>query len=67
LIVVTAFYYASDMSESVTVKIYYGIGEIIYGTQGVDLSNFSVFEKIIPRAGERTCEVINNWLDKVWL
>jgi hypothetical protein len=55
------------MSESVTVKIYYGIGEIIYGTQGVDLSNFSVFEKIIPRAGERTCEVINNWLDKVWL
>jgi hypothetical protein len=67
LIVVTAFYYASDMSESVTVKIYYGIGEIIYGPQGVDLSNFSVFEKNIPRAGERTWEVINNWLGKVWL
>jgi hypothetical protein len=31
LIVVTAFYYESDMSESVTIKIYYGIGDIIYG------------------------------------
>jgi hypothetical protein len=51
LIVVTAFYYESDMSESVAVKIYYGIGDIIYGPQGVDLSNFSLVEKNIPRAG----------------
>jgi hypothetical protein len=54
LIVVTAFYYESDMSESVTIKIYYGIGEIIYGPQGVDLSNYSSVEKNVPRAGERT-------------
>jgi hypothetical protein len=53
LIIVTGFYYKSDMLESVLVKIYYGIGEIIYGPQGVDLSNFSSVEKI-PRAGERT-------------
>jgi hypothetical protein len=66
LIVVTAFYYASDMSESVTVKICYGIGEIIYGPQGVDLSNFSSVEKNIPREGERTWEVITNWLCKVF-
>jgi hypothetical protein len=54
------------MSESVPVKIYYGIVEIIYGPQGVDLSNFSSVEKNIPRAGERTWEVITNWLGKVF-
>jgi hypothetical protein len=36
----------------VTVKIYFGIGKIIYGPQGVYLSNFSSVEKNIPRAGE---------------
>jgi hypothetical protein len=66
LIVVTAFYYKSDMSESVTIKIYYGIGEIIYGPQGVDLSNYSSVEKNVPRAGERTWEAITNWLVKVF-
>jgi hypothetical protein len=30
-----------------SVKIYYEIGEIIYGPQGVDLSNFSSVEKIL--------------------
>jgi hypothetical protein len=55
------------MSESVPVKIYYGIGEIIYGPQGVDLSNFSSVEKNIPRAGERIWEVITNWPAKVFI
>jgi hypothetical protein len=54
LIVVTAFYYEIDMSESVTIKIYYVTGEIIKGPQRVDLSNFSSVEKNVPRAGERT-------------
>jgi hypothetical protein len=54
------------MSESVTVKIYYGIGEIIYGPQGVDLSKFSSVEKNIPRAGERTWEVITNWRQGIY-
>jgi hypothetical protein len=54
------------MSESVTIKIYYGIEEIIYGPQGVDLSNFSLVEKNVPRAGERTWEVITNSLGKVF-
>jgi hypothetical protein len=40
------------MSDSVPVKIYYGIGEIIYGPQGVDLSKFRSVEKNIPRAGK---------------
>jgi hypothetical protein len=38
----------------VAIKIYYEIGEIIYGPQGVDLSNFSSVEKNVPKAGERT-------------
>jgi hypothetical protein len=27
--------------------LYYGIGEIIYGPQGVDLSNYSSIEKML--------------------
>jgi hypothetical protein len=37
----------------------------LYGPQGVDLSNFSLVEKNVPRA-ERTWEVITNWLGKVF-
>jgi hypothetical protein len=50
------------MSETVTIKIYYGIGEIIYGPQGVYLSNYSSIEKNVPRAAERTWEAITNGL-----
>jgi hypothetical protein len=52
LIAVIDFYYESDMSETVTIKLYYGIGEIIYGPQGVDLSNYSSIEKNVRRAGD---------------
>jgi hypothetical protein len=64
LIAVTTFYYESDMSKTVTIELYYGIGEIIYGPQGVDLSNYSSIEKNVSRAGERTWEAITNWLVK---
>jgi hypothetical protein len=47
------------MSETVTIKIYYEIGKIIYGPQGVDLPNYSSIEKNVPRAGERTWEAIS--------
>jgi hypothetical protein len=66
LIVVIAFYYESDMSETVTIKLYYGIGEIIYGSQGVDLTKFSSIEKNVKRAAERTWEGITNWLVKAF-
>jgi hypothetical protein len=33
------------MSETATIKLYCGIGEIIYGPQGVDLSNYSSIDK----------------------
>jgi hypothetical protein len=52
------------MSEIVTIKLYYGIGEIIYGPQGVDLSNYSSIEKNVKRVVERTWEAITNWLVK---
>jgi hypothetical protein len=54
------------MLETVTIKLYYGIGEIIYGPQRVDLSNYSSIEKNVSRAGERTWEAITNWLVKVF-
>jgi hypothetical protein len=66
LIAIIAFYYESEMSETVTIKIYYGIGEIIHGPQGVDLSNYSSIEKNISRAAERTWEAITNWLVKTF-
>jgi hypothetical protein len=52
------------MSESVTIKIYNGIGEIIYGPQGVDLSNYSSVEKNVPRAGERKLGGYNQLFDQ---
>jgi sugar phosphate permease len=67
LIAVIAFYYESDMSETVAIKLFYGIGEIIYGPQGVDLSNFSAIEKNVKRAVERTWEGITNWLVKAFV
>jgi hypothetical protein len=53
LIAVIAFYYESDMKEIVTTKLYYRIGEIIYGPQGVDLSNFGSIEKNVKRATKK--------------
>jgi hypothetical protein len=44
----------------VTIKLYYGIGEIIYGSQGVDLTKFSSIEKNVKRAEKRTWEGIAN-------
>jgi hypothetical protein len=54
------------MSEIVTIKLYYGIGEIIYGPQGVDLSNYSSIEKNVKREAERTWEAITNYLVKAF-
>jgi hypothetical protein len=55
------------MSETAAVQFYYGSREIIYGPQGVDLSNFCSVEKNIKRAVERTWECITNWLCKAFV
>jgi hypothetical protein len=52
LIEVIAFYYESDMLETVTIKLYYGIGEIIYGPQAVDLSKYISIEKMLKERKE---------------
>jgi hypothetical protein len=46
--------------------LYYGIGEVIYGPQGIDLSNFSSIKKNVKRAEEKTWEGITNWLVKAF-
>ena len=54
------------MSDTVRIHLYFGNGEIIYGEEGVDLSNYNTIEKDVKRAGQRTWEVITNWLYKTF-
>jgi hypothetical protein len=44
----------SDMSDAVSVKLYFGNGHIRYGEHGVDLSEFNSVDHVIRRAAERT-------------
>ena len=46
--------------------MFYGSGEVRYGPEGVDLSEFSSITKKIPRARERTWISISNWLFKAF-
>jgi hypothetical protein len=66
LIAFIDFYCTLDMLEIVKVQLYYGTGEIRYGPQGIDLSNFNLVEKNVKRALERIWEGINSWLCKVF-
>ena len=50
----------SGMSETVRVQLFYGSGQVRYGREGVDLSNFSSIEKDVTKARQRTWEVITN-------
>ena len=51
----------SDMSDAVSVKLYFGNGQIRYGEHGVDLSEFNSVDHVIRRAAERTWEAITNF------
>jgi hypothetical protein len=44
----------SDMSDDLSVKLYFGNGHIRYGEQGVDLSEFNSVDHVIKRAASRT-------------
>jgi hypothetical protein len=44
----------SDMLDDVSVKLYFGNGQIRYGEHGVDLSEFDSVDHVIRRAGSRT-------------
>ena len=50
------------MSESLCFQVFYGLGEVRYGSQGVDLSEFKSIAKVVPRARERTWGSICKWL-----
>ena len=54
------------MSESLTFQLFYGSGQVKYGPEGVDLSEFSSITKQVPRARERTWESITKWLYKAF-
>ena len=53
------------MSDDLYFQVFYGSGEVRYGPEGVDLSEFSSIKKI-PRARERTWISISNWLFKAF-
>jgi hypothetical protein len=44
----------SDMSDDVSVKLYFGNGQIRYGEHGVDLSEFDSVGHVIRKASSRT-------------
>jgi hypothetical protein len=48
-------------SEKGTSSIYYGKGNVIYGPNGVDLSEFNCAVREITRPHERTFESLCNW------
>jgi hypothetical protein len=54
------------MSDDLYFQVFYGSGEVRYGPEGVDLSEFSSITKKIPRAKERTWILISNWLFKAF-
>jgi hypothetical protein len=49
-------------SEKGTFSIYYGEGNMIYGPNGVDLSEFNCAIREITRPHESTFEFLCNWL-----
>ena len=56
----------AGMSDDLYFQVFYGSGEVRYGPEGVDLSEFSSITKKIPRARERTWISISNWLFKAF-
>jgi hypothetical protein len=48
------FFMLSDMSDDLSVKLYFGNRQIRYGEHGVDLSDFDSVDHVIRRAASRT-------------
>jgi hypothetical protein len=44
----------SDMLDDLSVKLYFGNGQIRYGEHGVDLTEFDSVDHVIRRAVSRT-------------
>ena len=56
----------AGMSDDLYFQVFYGSGEVRYGYEGVDLTEFSSITKKLPRARERTWISISNWLFKTF-
>jgi hypothetical protein len=54
------------MSDAVSVKLYFGNGQIRYGEHGVDLSEFNSVDHVIRRATERTWGSITNFFHRAF-
>ena len=54
----------AGMSDDLYFQMFYGSGEIRYGLEGVDLTEFSSITKKLPRTREMTWISITNWLFK---
>ena len=54
------------MSDNFYFQVFYGSGEVRYGSEGVDLTEFSSITKKLPRARESTWISITNWLFKAF-
>ena len=54
----------AGISDDLYFQVFYGLREIRYGLEGVDLTEFSSITKILPRAREMTWISITNWLFK---
>ena len=54
------------MSESLFFHVFYESGEVRYGPQGVNLSEFKSITKVVPRAREWSWGLIWKWLFKAF-
>jgi hypothetical protein len=48
------FFILTDMSDDLSVKLYFGNGQTRYGEHGVDLSEFNSVDHVIKKAASRT-------------
>jgi hypothetical protein len=51
-----AFYFSmlSDMSDDLSIKLYFSNGQIRYGEHGVDLSEFNSVDHVLKKADSRS-------------
>jgi hypothetical protein len=49
LLIVFYFFMLSEMSDDLSVKLYFGNGQIRYGEHGVDLSEFNYVDHVQPQ------------------
>jgi hypothetical protein len=58
----------SDMLDDVSVKLYFGNGQIKYGEHGVDLSEFDSVDHVIRGAALRTWDPLPSFLGhSMWM